>query len=57
MFETVLHVVSSLDQPNASTFAQITVTIRQDYSITTMLFVGRLFRMCAVIVVLLVAVV
>jgi hypothetical protein len=57
MFETVLHVVSSLDQPNASTFAQINVTIHQDYSITTTLSAGRLFRMCAVIGVLLVAVV
>jgi hypothetical protein len=53
MFETV----SGLDQPNASTFAQINVTIYQDYSITTTLSAGRLFRMCAVIGVLLVALV
>jgi hypothetical protein len=57
MFETVLQVVSSLHQPIASTFTWINVILGQDYSIIIVMFVGRAFRMCEIIVVLLGAVV
>jgi hypothetical protein len=36
MFETISQAISSLDQPSASSFAQINIAICQDYS--TILF-------------------
>jgi hypothetical protein len=57
MFEAILQVVNSQDQPNASTFTQINVTIYLDYFMVRALSIERVFTMCAIFAVLLVVVV
>jgi type III secretory pathway component EscU len=57
LFEILLQVVSSQDQPNVFTFTRINTIVHLDYFMVKALFVGGVFTMCVVFAILLVTMV
>jgi hypothetical protein len=57
MFEVVLQVVNSQEQPNASTITWINVIVYPNYYMVGALSIERVFTMCAIFAILLIAVV
>jgi hypothetical protein len=57
MFEAILQVVNSQDQPNASTFTWININVYLDHSMVKALSVERVVMMCAIFAIQLLVVV